>query len=107
MNSKTLEKIFNYVNRELFGDTLDMPLLFFINPNQTVYAFVIDGYCERHNGLYTIGITRGLTDTNTFDTMVHEMIHQHLMETKDYEGHGKPFIKMCRKAIEEFYWETL
>jgi hypothetical protein len=104
---KRLEKMFHYINRELFGYKLDMPHLFYIDPNQTLYAFVIDGYCERHKGYYTIGITKGLTKTNTFDTMVHEMIHQHLMETKDYEGHGKPFKKMCRKAIEEFYWRNL
>ena len=104
---KKLEKMFKYVNRELFGNMLDTPYFFWIDPDQTLYAFMIDGYCERHKGHYYIGITKDLTNTEMFDTMVHEMIHQHLMETKDYDGHGKPFKKMCRKAIEEFYWRTL
>ena len=107
MKKKHLRKMFDYVKRELFDGMLDPPRLFFISPSQTTYPFAIDGYCEHNEGHFTIGVTKGLTKNETFDTIVHEMIHQHLIETKHYEGHGKPFKKMCRKAIDTFYYNML
>ena len=107
MDKKTLKKMFHYINRELFDDMLDMPEFFWIPKNQKIYPFEIDGFCEVVKGHFMIGITKGQGLNGTFDTLAHEMMHQHLVETKNYEGHGKPFIKMCEKGIDEFYYNML
>ena len=108
MKIKTLKKMFNYINQEVFENMLDMPKIILIDPKQSLFAFGLDGYCEqikkRH---FVIGITNHLTMQNTFDTMVHEMIHQYLMEFNGYSGHGKPFKKMCRNAVDTLYWRML
>ena len=107
MDKKTLKKMFKYINRELFDDELDKPKFFFIPKNQKVYPFEIDGYCLGSDRQYIVGLSEGLTTQNYFDTLAHEMMHMHLIETKGYEGHGKPFLKLCEKGIDTFYYKML
>lgn len=104
MKLKTLKKMHKYINKYMFDDLLDTPNFVIIDPEQTLYAFGIDGYCENAgDGNFMIGITKFLTTPMAFDTMVHEMIHQYLMEFKNYSGHGKKFKKQCRKGVDIFY----
>ena len=103
MKIKTLKKMHKFINENMFDGLLDMPNFVIIDPEQSLFAFSIDGYCEMHKGHFIIGITNFLTTENTFDTMVHEMIHQYLMEFKGYSGHGKKFKKWCKKGIDIFY----
>ena len=108
---KKLKKMHKYINRHLFDNMLDMPELRYLNNADMfrIWPVPFDGIFIGNQGddYCFIGIHKDLTKTEPFDTMVHEMIHQHLIEKSNYEGHGKPFKKMCRKAIEEFYWRTL
>jgi hypothetical protein len=108
---KRLEKMHNYINRRLFNSKLDMPYLQYLNNADMfrLWPVPFDGLYIGNQGdsQVFIGIHKDLTKTEQFDTLVHEMIHQYLIEKSDYEGHGKPFKKMCRKAIEEFYWRML
>jgi hypothetical protein len=111
MKVKRLEKMFDYINRELFGYKLDTPYIHVLTTKQckTVggveFDGIITGTCGKQD--FHIGIHKDLTDTQAFDTMVHEMIHQHLIMKCDYQKHGKKFKKMCRKAIDTFYYNVL
>jgi hypothetical protein len=105
-----LKKMFNYINQELFDNMLDTPLLHVLSNKESrkLWTIPIDGICiPFYPEGYAIGIHEDLTDTEAFDTMTHEMIHMHLMEKNKYSGHGKPFKKMCRKAIDTFYYEVV
>ena len=109
MKAKKLVKMFRYINRELFDDFLDMPYIFALTNKQCkqMWPEPIDGIFVRDKTDVCIGIHKHLTNNEAFDTMVHEMIHQYLVETKNYWGHGKKFKKMCRKAIDIFYYNML
>lgn len=117
MKRKDLKKIFKYINRELFDNMLDMPYLYMLSSNDCKKIWkkeAIDGICvpqvvigEKRPSWYFIGVHKELTKTQIFDTMVHEMIHMHLVEKFNYNGHGKKFKKMCRKAIDTFYYNML
>ena len=107
---KRLEKMFKYINLHLFDGMLDMPELYMYNEDmmELFGGQPCDGICSRSDkDHYFIAICKGMSDNQTFDTLLHEMIHQHLVTTQKYWKHGKPFKKMCRKAIEEFYWRIL
>ena len=108
MKIKMLKKMFDFINEHMFDNFLDKPYFLIIDHEQSLFAFVIDGYCENVKGRhFMIGITNHLTIKNAFDTMVHEMIHQYLMETKEYGKHGKPFKKLCQKGVDIFYPKML
>ena len=111
MKTKTLKKMFKFINRELFDNMLDMPYLAVLSSKQTkkLHPVPIDGIFIGNQGddYCCIGIHKDLTKNQAFDTMVHEMIHQHLIDKFDYAGHGKRFKKMCRKAIDTFYYNVL
>ena len=110
MKKKTLKKMFRYINQELFDNMLDMPMLHVLTSKQAkkLWHVPIDGICiPFKKGGYAIGIHNDLTYTQAFDTMTHEMIHIALMDKNGYSGHGKPFKKMCRKAIDTFYYNVL
>ena len=105
--------MFNYINQELFDDMLDMPKFYLYNEEEMKNFFEFgdnfefEGFVSKFWEHYFIGLKDDLTKQNYFDTLVHEMIHMHLIEKSGYTGHGKPFIKMCEKAIDILYWRIL
>lgn len=110
MKRKTLKKMFKYINQELFDNMLDMPYMAVLSSKDCKKIwpdYDIDGICVPAGQDYFIGINKDLTATQAFDTMLHEMIHIHLMEKNGYSGHGKPFKKMCEKGIDTFYYNML
>ena len=109
MKIKMLKKMFKYINRELFDDMLDMPLFYLYTEKEMkkVYKFEFEGLCVPIGDNYLLGIHKDLTKQNTFDTIVHEMIHMELMNSDSYSGHGKPFLKLCEKGIDTFYHNML
>lgn len=111
MKIKTLKKMHKFINRELFDNMLDMPYLYLYNKAEMfkLWPVPFDGMFIGNQGddYCAIGVYKGLTKNETFDTMVHEMIHQYLIDKHDYEGHGKKFKKMCKKAIDTFYYGVL
>lgn len=106
---KYMQELFDYINLELFDLALDLPEFMVMSKKQCkqIWPEPIDGICVPDNDTYIIGIHKGLSKNEFFDTMVHEMIHIKLMDKNGYSGHGKPFKKWCRKAINTFYWKIL
>ena len=109
MKKKTLKKMFNYINQELFDDMLDMPLFYLYNQQEMekIYDFEFDGLCVPIGDNYLIGIKNDLTIQNTFDTLAHEMMHIALMDKNEYAKHGRPFLNLCKKGIDTFYYNML
>ena len=109
MKVKHLEKMFKYINREMFDNMLDMPYLAVLSSKQCkkLWPVPIDGICCPIKDWYFVGIHKSLTKTQAFDTMVHEMIHMDLMDNHGYSGHGKKFKNACRNAIDIFYHNML
>lgn len=109
MKLKMLEKMFDYINAEMFDNILDKPYLHVLTKKQAraLWPEPIDGICVPIKDWYFVGIHKDLTKNEAFDTMVHEMIHMYLMDKCNYSGHGKKFKKACRKAIDIFYYNML
>ena len=104
-----MRELFDYINFELFNLALDMPEFMVMSNKMAkrIWPISIDGICIPDNDTYIIAIHKDLTKNEFFDTMVHELIHIKLMDKNGYSGHGKPFKKWCRKAIDTFYWRNL
>jgi hypothetical protein len=111
MKQKRLEKMFNYINRELFAYELNIPYIHVLTNKQCkkLWHVPIDGIITGTSGKndFHIAIHKDLTNNEAFDTMVHEMIHQHLIMKYDYGKHGKKFKKVCQRAIDMFYYKML
>ena len=109
MKKKTLKKMFKYINRELFDDMLDMPEFYLYNETEmkSLFDFEFEGLCVPHKGHYLLGFKNDLTTQNYFDTLAHEMMHMHLVSECNYYGHGSPFLQLCEKGIDTFYWRIL
>lgn len=104
-----MKKMFKYINRELFDDRLDMPYIFiYTNKKMKKYGGEpVAGLCAYGDENYFIALNKNLTPKDLFDTLVHELIHIDVETRFNHSGHGKPFLKMCRKAIDIFYPEML
>lgn len=109
-----MQKMFNYINEELF-DT-DLPDIFlytlddgFIEKSAKDWNLPeYYGICCPSGEEYFIGISNSLTRTEFFDTLVHELIHVYCMENyRGYSGHGGYFRLWTRKAVDTFYYKML
>lgn len=110
MNNRYLNKMFRFVNQELFDGLLDVEIVQTID-NNTFFDYDIDGVCipdfDGENWRYFIGIDETLNKTDAFNTLVHEMIHIYCMVNRNYSGHNGLFRTMTIKAVDVFYWEIL
>lgn len=112
MQTAKLEKMFEYINSELFSDELPTPYIYTLNYDARQkllgnFNGVADfyGVCIPEGAAYFIGIADDSDKNETFNCMVHEMIHIWQMENKKPVGHSGWFVVWCRKAIDCFYGE--
>lgn len=107
-----MQKLFHYVNDELFYGMLDMPEMYTLDETyiKTIHEEwdlpEFDGVCVPEGDHYFIGMYDGLSENDFFNVFVHELIHIYCMEFhRGFSGHWGWFRVYCERAIETFYGE--
>jgi len=110
MKTNWYKKMFNFVNQELFDNMLDMPEIYVLDDTYIKKAAIdwelplFDGVCVYDEERYFLGMYAGLNEVQSFNTLVHEMIHMYTHRYhREYLGHGGWFRVYCEKAYEIFY----
>ncbi|MDP6086447.1 MAG: SprT-like domain-containing protein, partial [Nitrospinota bacterium] len=98
-----VRRLFNRLNRELFGASLPAPKLRLSRRMKSSAGSVQYGSAHR-----TLTISIPYHDHFGWDeeivsTMKHEMLHLHLERTRGIRGHGKVFSDMCKALGTERY----
>ena len=105
---KLLYKLFEKVNKELFNNELETPLIKTINMVEMVGLSLMhfdklipfEGITIHQYGREFVAIQESLTGDEAFFCMVHEMVHVWQAQNNMPLDHKKEFKKKCIEAFE-------